>query len=249
MKNFKHVHSSSRFDRSVESLLNATHKYQREGSIITYTEVQYEPRENALRKIEGWGFVAGDESPHNDGGILFDRSVWTLKYSENFKATNKTFFKTGGGRTQPAYATIAVLEHKETGKVIAVLVVHLPSSVEGDLSRKDSTFRTLSWFDSFSNTRKRLRAVAKAEHADAMLYIADYNVDFKKAWVRALIKTLAPRYKNAWTRTNIAGGTLGRRIIDATLMRGNVDVVGSARLLDNDASSDHRPYVEELRWT
>lgn len=248
-KTFKHIHSSSRFDRSVEGLIKAAKKYNSDASIVTYTEVQYEPREKAVRVAggDGWGLVAGDKSPHNDGVIAYDKAVWTKVYSESFKATDLTYFKVGGGRTQPAYATIAVLEHKETKKRVAILVVHLPSNVESDVSNKKKTPRTLSWFSSFGGTRKRLNTVAKAEHADALMYIADYNLDFKKAWVRTLIKTLAPRFTSTWTNLKFDGGTHGKRVIDATLLKGKIEVEGSARLYSDDASSDHRPYAETLR--
>jgi hypothetical protein len=57
------------------------------------------------------------------------------------------------------------------------------------------------------------------------------------------MKALHPHLKLTWKRFG-HGGTHHKRIIDATLT--NCKIRASAYLIEDDSSSDHRPYEEIL---
>ena len=251
MKPIVHLHSSSRYDRSAASLQAAATRYNRVADLVTYTEVEFEAREKAVRRANGTKFslITGDISNANDSGISYRRDRFSEVYSEMFKATSRVY-KNKGGRTRDVlYATIAVLEDELTGNRLVVAVVHTASDVTGDLNKKNRTPRTLHWFSTIRNVERRINQLARAHKADARLFVADFNIDFKQAWARSLIKSVAPTFSHTWKNLNFKGGTHGNRVIDATLLRGKLKVKGSAKLFSDDVSSDHRPYIETLVWS
>jgi hypothetical protein len=242
---FQHVHSSSRFDRSVPSLFAAASRYNLLAELVTYTEVDKEKREEGIRKANGdvFGLVSGDESNKNDCAISYKKSRFRLIGQEQFLATKIDY--TPGG--VDLYATIALLEDRSTHKRIIVCVIHLPAHIETDMRRGKSTAKTRAWYRAFARTKRRCNFLMRRHRAVAVLLVADYNLNFKKEWVRNLLKHQAPKYKHTWHNLKVRLGTHGKRIIDATLIRGKMK--GSARLFVDDDSSDHRPYVETLVYT
>lgn len=248
MSRFKHIHSSSFYQRSPGTLFRAAKTYN--ADLVTYTEVQAENREDAVRRANGeeFGFVSGDKSYSNDCVISFKKERFWFLYRENFKSTDKTFFNTKGRERTPQYSTNVVLYDKKADKKLVVCVIHLPAGVEDDLAAKRNVRRTASWYATFRGSKKRANQLRKKYKADGILYVADFNIDFKKRWCRNLVKTLAPAYTLTWKNVNIKGGTHHNRIIDATLVRGKIKVRNSAKLYEDDNSSDHRPYVETLVW-
>lgn len=248
--NIRHVHSSSRYDRSVQSLTTAAKWYNDRADIVTYTEVEREARENAIRKANGddFGFVSGDRSYANDCAISFRKSRFTLVYKENFKSTNVPFYDKGGKKKHPQWATTAVLKDKETGKTLVVTVIHLASGIEGDLRAGRKTKAVLNWFAAFHGAKRRANKLKRKYRADGILFVADFNINFKQAWARVLVATQAPLYRLTWRDLPLRGGTHGGRVIDASLITGNIGVKKTAVLMRDDNSSDHRPYKEELSW-
>ena len=247
---FTHIHSSSLYERSAASLKAAATEYNSVADLVTYTETQAEYRESAIRAANGkeFGFVSGDITYSNDCSIAFRKSKFKLIYKENYKSTNLAYINKRGRKRDPQYATTAVLEDVSNNKRIVVTVIHLAAGVESDLWLKRTTARTRSWYSAFRGAKARANTLKKKFNASAVLFIADFNLDFKKRWARALVKSLAPLYTLTWTKTNVTGGTHGRHLIDATLIRGSLKVKGSAVLFADDNSSDHRPYKEVLTW-
>src|SRR6478752_2278077 len=218
--NFTHIHSSSRYDRSLESLERAAKKYNADADLITYTEVEFEPREKAVKKANGkeFGFVSGDESHANDSVISYRKDRFKLVYSENFKNSDIVVYRVDGEARDLPYSTIAVFDDLKTGKRFVVSVAHYASDVQSELGNKGTTYRrVLQWRQSVSRTKRRVNKLAKQYKCDARLMVADWNADFKLAWVRALVKSMAPTYLNTWKQLDVKGGTHGNRIIDATL--------------------------------
>lgn len=249
MKPFVHIHSSSRFDRSEASLTAAHRRYIADAELVTETEVEFENRENAVRKANGdaFGFVSGDRGHANDSVISYSHDRFRLLYKEMFKASKITVFRTDGHPRDPLYATIAVFEDKLSHKRFVVSVAHYASHVEGDMARHHRTNRVLQWADAVRNIKNRVNFLAKTHRCDARLFVGDFNINFKRAWAKAVVKAIAPSYTNTWKKTNVAGGTHGNRIIDATYIRGKLSSRGAV-LYRDDASSDHRPYKETLVW-
>lgn len=264
MTNFKHIHSSSRYDRSVASLANAAKAYAASGAhIITWTEVERESREQAIRNaLPGWRFVSGDMSYANDCAISFDKDRFGLLFSENFKSTDVPFYDKGGKKKHPQWATNAVLFDRTNNKRLVVVVIHLASGIEGALAAesraavgkrkfrfKGTTKAAKNWYASFRGAKKRANYLKKKFKAQGIVFVADWNIDLKTQWARTLVKTLAPLYLLTWRNVNVRGGTHGNRIIDGTILAGNIGVTKrGAVLFKDDNSSDHRPYVETLTW-
>lgn len=253
MNTFKHIHSSSRFDRSLESLEKSLRAHMADAPLVTLTEIGAEAREQVLRKVGRelkWGVITGDESGADDCAIVYDKARFELIYTEQFKSATQEIWRTDGVKRGLPYSTIAVLRDKKAGKTFVLSVGHYASSVEQELHAGDTTYRrAIQWRQSTKNTKNRVNQLARKHKAHARMVVADWNVDFKKLWVRAMVKAIAPSYTLTWTNVNVAGGTHHRRLIDATILRGKLKVKGSAKLYADDASSDHRPYVETLVWS
>lgn len=251
MANFKHIHSSGRFDRSPASLAVAYTRYCRDADLITGTEVQSPGRVAAVKRVlaPDFGFVYGNHGHANDAVVSYRKSRFSLVYSEAFKASNVRVYRSDGHIRDPLYSTIAVLEEIATGHRIVVAVTHYASHVEGDIVRKHRTGRVRQWYDSVRRVKNRVNALAKTHKAGSRVFVGDFNINFKRVWARSVVKAIAPAYHITWKKTKVAGGTHGNRIIDATFARGRLLVLQGAKLYTDDASSDHRPYIETLRLT
>lgn len=241
---FKHIHSSSRFD-GLESLEASVRRYTSSAQLVTLTEVAEKGHQRVLRKISReaeFGLIAGDNGGADDCAIMYDKNRFELVYTEQFKSAN-------GVKSNPPHSTIAVLRDIKDGRKFVVTVGHYASGVEGALAKNERTYRrAIQWRRSVANTKNRANQLAKEYDAKACMVVADWNVNFKRAWVRAMVKAIAPSYTNTWTRVNIEGGTYGNRLTDATLLRGRMKVLDTAKLYRDDASSDHRPYIETISW-
>lgn len=248
MKTFNHIHSSSRYDRSPDTLFQAAKRYNTLAALVTYTEVEFEKREQAVRNANGknFGLVTGDKSNRNDCGIAYSKDRFKLVHSENYKTTNKVYARKGGSKTAPVYATYAVLEDMLVHKLFVVCVVHLPASVEGDMVAGRKTPRVVAWLSAYRSSVKQANKLRKRFKAKGVLYIADFNLNFKRPQVRKLVDKLSKSYGLTWKSFSIRGGTHGNRLIDATLKKGKIKVVKAPRLMKDDNSSDHRPYIETL---
>jgi hypothetical protein len=140
-------------------------------------------------------------------------------------------------------AAVAVLKHKHSNNKIVVSVVHLPSSVEGQ-GRVEGGRRD-EWYEARRNWVRRVKQLRRKYDADAMMIIADWNIDLKRAWVRTLIKSLFPTWRWVWNEfPNI--GTHGNRLIDFTLIKGKLRIAKKPKIHRITGASDHRGYEEVL---
>ncbi len=250
MRTFTHIHSSSKWDRPEQTLVRASKKYARFADIITWTELDDNSRQAAVKNTlkPEYGHVGGDESYANDCVISFKKARFTLLYKENFQTTTANFYDKGGRKKDPQWSTNAVLRDSRTGLIVVVCVVHLASGIEGDLGAGRKTLAVKNWFGAFYGVRKRARQLKKAHKADGIMVVADFNANFKFKWFNVLLKSIAPGFKHTWKSIPGGGaGTLFDRVIDGTLLRGRIKVAGSAKLFKDDDSSDHRPFSETLR--
>lgn len=249
MKNFTHVHSSSRFDRSVGSLEKAIETYIEEGSLVTFTEVAFPWRERALVEVPRWGYILGDKSMRDDCGIIYDKTVWRKVSGYTKVVLQPMFWKANGEKVEPTGAAFAVLEHKETGNRLLVTVCHLPAGVEGPSGLAGLPNRVAAWREAHRNWNKEWNRLAKEQHVDAILVTADWNLNIKRKVLLPLFKAIHPGMTLVFKYKHIpAGGTHGKRWIDFSFIRGKLKVVKYPQLLKDDASSDHRPFAETYGW-
>ena len=246
----KHLHSSSRYDRVPVSIERAARAYSGSGfDLLTWTEVERPLRRLALARGlgEGWESSHGRGNGNaDDCAISWRTSRFRLVHAEQTLATRLRVRRKGSSKLRdPLYASYAVLHDVETGKRLAVAVVHLPSAVERDLARRRRTARALQWYAAVRGTKRRLNKLARIYKAHGRLLVADWNVNLKRPWARTLVKAIAPRYTLAW-RSFPRGGTHGRRLIDAAIYRGAISAWSG--LWADDKSSDHRPFTTTLTW-
>lgn len=237
----RHAHQSSRYDRSPWSLLRAVRAFlDARADIITLTEVAAEDRARMLAKVKrvnarrGRGFKNAD-----DCAVVWKRSRWDFVATWTTQLT--TIVATGPA---PPSAVFVLLSHRRTGRTLLVSVAHLPAAVDGPYgfgSRaphrvEQHKAATVTW-------RRELRELVLTHEPDAVLVVADWNLDLHRKWARRYVMAQFPSLRLTWVGHMPEGGTHGRRLIDAT----HTDMqVRSVTLRPGNRSSDHRPYDEVL---
>ena len=225
----EHVHSSGRYDRSPASLHREAMRWDRAGvQLVTWTEVDAAARTRALR-VAGWGVAV---PPASDVGISWRR---------------RSFQVIAAGRRRLAdyitpYAAAVVLQAER--RRLIVVVAHLPAHVQdGHHFRANS--RAVEWRAAVRQLHTYARDLRRRYSPAVLLIAADWNVDLRLPVWRDRLAAIFPRMALTWVPPFPLGGThAGGRLIDATL----TGATGRARLLPDDASSDHRPYTERLTW-
>lgn len=242
---FKHCHSSSRFNRSPSSLLAAVKSYIAQGYVlITLTETEEAIRKDAIRKVPHFQLLTGSPGGRDDCSILFDTRVFHLVAFNQLQLSHKRYI-IFGHRSSPVYAACAVLEVVATGKRILVAVIHTNSSVETDLNRNNKTLSAVAWTANNSVLRYKVNKFGRMHKAKAYMLCGDWNINFHNQWTHRLMKTYFPKWTLNWTKHMIPQGTHGGRLIDGTLFRGAIKILRTW-IEKDDASSDHRPYGEEV---
>jgi hypothetical protein len=232
----KHAHLSTRYDKSVDALRRVVRGFTEYADIITLTEVDSEKREKAL-KFDGFGVITGDKTGRDDCGILWDVSVWQLIHKETFNVSPYMAGNIG--------AAVVILEHRKTGKAVLFSVIHTPSSVEGN-GRVEGGRRD-EWYAAVRNWRNKCKKLAKQYGAPRMVLVADWNINLKARWVRAVVSSLFPRWKYVWDLRKLpVGGTHGPRLIDFTIYKGKLKVAVRPKIHRSTAASDHKGYDEVL---
>lgn len=240
---FKHTHSSGRYDAAADRLNNAARSYSKTSSLLTFTEVSSEARERALQ-LPGFKVLATDHGLKDDSAIVFDTSIWEL-VEHHPVLVGRHRFKIGRHLSSPLWAQVAVLEHKVAKKRIVVGVCHFPSSVEGDLAHKRRTDRVLAWNQATGQLRKHVNKMKRKYKAKGAILSADWNINFKHRWARAFVKAKFPLWTLVWSKTLPARGTHGARLIDAAVLKGLR--VLKAFVEPDDNSSDHVPWSEVIQ--
>jgi hypothetical protein len=253
MPKVKHVHSSGRYDRPGKAIRAAldTHVERDEVEVLTLTE-----HNNAVhrRVLAEWALTHRFEVAQGPG----DAANCALAVGPGFRV--EKFWahqltdqeqRRGPGGPPPPESITALVEHVATGERSLWSVAHLPSHVEGDWNVAGPfggrAWRVWLWLKAVREWKRHTRALRRRYGVKAAM-VADWNLDFRHARFRALVKALFPRLRLTWRRFPAPGeGTHdGGRVIDATLT--NMRAPEPAALLPDDESSDHRPYAEELAY-
>lgn len=222
-----HVHSSSLYSRPAATLVQAFTDYAVVADLVTWTEVP--PRGRALRR-SGWG--AYSRPARTDVAVSWRRTVWTPE------ARWIT-------RLAPRQVAAWLLLIRSDGLRVLVTVAHMPAHVElGDRFRPGVPGRVATWQTAVTRWAAQVRAARRQDHPDRVIVAADWNIDLRRPVWRRYLLARFPGLRVTWARPLPRVGThRGGRLIDATLTNAR----GRARLLPDDRSSDHRPYVERLR--
>jgi hypothetical protein len=248
-ENIRHGHSSSLVSESPKSLAEQVGRATRSGkdaNLLTFTEVQSKERAEALQ-TDGWGVYA----PHGDTdcAVMWHKGEFTKVDGFTNQLGSKTFIDGNGNKKKVICAT-TVLDHKPTGKRLWVSVAHLPSSVQDGVhfsNAQTDADRVACWksaVDDWKATRKN--QYDKFKQGTSM-HVADWNVNFHMPDWRTEVdgRIGADKFQGTWGHDRPAGGTHGNRLIDATWTNGSFK---KTMLLQDDKSSDHRPYGDIIVW-
>jgi len=268
---FRHIHCSSRFDRSAESLDNDLDDWREHSSIITLTEVDNNNR-RAVLGAKGWGYWNSPKSRGQDNcAICWDSDVWRCQFRNVRKLNNVPFTRspTTDKLSAPLYSCSVVLKRVNSKHKVLVSVTHMPAHVEGPNRWRHIgdhwQARKRAYLTSVANWADYTVDLERKHPTDAQLIVADWNLDLKNKWVQDMLDAKWGKgyYQLAWSTFPSSGGSMtthhtpppgapqqhyGDRIIDGSLVRG-LWVSDGPNLMPRVASSDHRPYNETLQFS
>lgn len=167
--------------------------------------------------------------------IAYDPQVWHLIRSRSVLAVARRWVGPRGAGPTFAKAkriNIAVLRHRETGRVLKHLNTHPIPSTDRDLGRAENSARDDHYADHIAVIRRIVR------HTKIPLVL---TFDANKVPTAPALVPLRTLGLTGWTQT----GTHGNRPIDHVLTRG----LGSAKAKTITTSSDHDAVVRELTLT
>ena len=242
----RHGHSSSRYDRSSQSLTNEAKQFAKatdpQANLITYTEVK--SREQALR--DGLGDAFGVYQPdQTDVAICWRKDKWKQQLKETHKLTDKVWTD-GQGNSHQTWVATVLLRHNN-GHTLWVSLCHLPSNVEAgcnvDSNKQGAAWKSAlpGWKSYWDNSRKQHKPTVG-------MVVADWNIDFHKQCWRQYVAGIWPNFWLSWRDPNMPPenkGTHGDRLIDASWASTKAK---DCWLLPDDNSSDHRPWAQIVEW-
>lgn len=237
----RHLHSSSRFDRTPLSLLTLVKAWLGRVDLITLTEVGNNKRVAALKRLPGWTFTQVEDAaaPGADECAIITRDA-ALKVL-SFAAVKLTDKATSDRGIRKTYALNATVQTTALERLV-VSVVHLPAHVEKGDELAGRPLDVAAWKDSVATWAKVLE-IARLK-GFGIIAAADWNTNFKRAEHRERIDALMPHLKSAWFVGGIpTTGTHGSRLIDDTRTTLGVEAI---RLVSARGSSDHTPYLATL---
>lgn len=246
MSDARHAHSSSRYDRSPESLAKqvdrgATHE-DPSANLMTFTEIGTEKRAKQC-EADGWGHY----HPHDktDCAVMWRKARWEKVATSTRKLTDKTWQISGD--THRLVAASVVLKDTDSKRRMWVAVIHFPSGVQsGHGWATDNPDAVAAWKDGLKGL-KDYRQDQKEKHGvDLALLCADWNVALEVDYFRDWIRGVFPHMRCTWRDPYPSAGTHGDRLIDGTWTDGGRKE--QAWLLRDDDSSDHRPYGDVVTW-
>jgi hypothetical protein len=267
LPSFLHIHCSSRFDRSPESLEYDLDNWMADASLITVTEVTNNARAARLRE-KGWGYYNAKSFQDADNcAIAWETATWHRVSGKILKLSANTFDRLHGMQNVSLWAATVVLRHTQSGHRLLVSCTHMPAHIEGpDGWRHNQGWeaRKRAVMTGLTNWSTHVDDMTKKQKIDAQLIVADWNINLKADWWRQILMNhWGSEYQIAWKDMPTEGGSLhggpkapsndspGKghhdRIIDGSLYNG-LKVTKGPTLMPRVRSSDHRPYQETFKF-
>lgn len=261
---FRHIHCSSRFDRSAESLESAVDQWRTSADLITLTEVNSDRRAATLAEV-GWGyFNAKKDNGSDESAVCWDKDLWTL---QNHWLRKLNTHQLDVGRKY-VWSCSVMLKRRATGHRLLITTAHLPAHVDS-FSHAPPQDTQAYWLarkkiyqECGQHWSAHVKDLANKTRPDAAMVVGDWNINLKLDWARDWLHDRFDKYQLAWKLFPMDGGSLGGgpvaplgapgkgtsdRIIDGTLYRG-LKVSEPPNLMARTASSDHRPYKESFQF-
>jgi len=242
---FSHIHASGRFDQSPTLFKKGLDHYRKISSIITVTEVDRNTRAHYLTS-DGWEGVWGDKGPRDDCGITWDKNVWEKVWANTKTVSRARYVNERHVLADTTEAAFAVLQHKESGKVVLFGSLHTPHGMQDELRSHNVHSDVAIAFVKITNGYRRwARFFAKRFNVDAVALSADWNLNIRVLWARTWLLRYARAggYKLNWTGNYPTRGTHGKEIIDATLYKG-MNMKHLPKILPTQPGDDHTGYVQ-----
>lgn len=238
----KVFHNSGRWDRSDELLERNVRRLRRGGrSIGTRTEMSSRDFKDELHWPEdGWGHF----HPMTDFGLAncsieWDKDLWE-RVSEEVLQLTEIRVRTQKGHLQPpSLMPIVVLRHQVLDLELEVSTAHM--------NLHNTPLRDKAWHEEAATANAHWRR-SRRKHPDRqLLFMADVNRTQRLVSNQRLLAREMQHgagLHNLWVgNLPAAGGTHGHRaVLDVALST----MPGRSYLLDDDASSDHRPFGSDI---
>jgi hypothetical protein len=240
---FTHRHQSGLWSASQigwEALVRATC----EGvgfATFTETTVHHPPAPDGFRRV--WH----KDAP--DAALYYDKADWAIDGYEAVEIAT-TRYILGGKHLKPTlHALVVHLRRRAGSDRLTVVVVHWPSAIEGEVAKGSQKFpRVRALFEGLRGVHRIKRHARKARPHSAFMLPSDFNLDWKKLWVRIFFRVRFPGLALSWKHMP-AGGTHGDRVIDATLYsRRHLTTILGSRLGHRMPGFDHTPFTTTYRF-
>lgn len=241
-------HASGRFDRTSESLRRQAQRLLLVSDVVTMTEVSAVSRAAVLQQLGGIDSVVADAGGGNDGAILWHEKRHTLIYSDVVPLG--TPFRRGTAVGQ-VHAVSVVLEDL-LGDRLGVTVCHAPAHIEGPSGLRGVAARVRAYRAVMRDWKAHVRDVDTHLMPHAWIVSADWNLNFRRAWVRAYLGGIwsSLGLRAAWSPATlpVRGGTIGKtRVIDGPMVSKRAKV-RSMRILPLSDASDHHAVRADLEF-
>jgi len=244
----RHAHSSSLYSESAQSLANqverAVEAEDPNATVLTLTEVGSDSRTKVLKDADPDNWAAWVPS-QSDVGLMWRKADFSPVWKEPHKLTNKVWTD-GQGRKHETWCATALLEHKNGGTVF-LSACHLPSHVQNGNHFYDNA-QAAAWKSAVNGWGDYWNQIRKRDHPDLGMLTGDWNVDVHSSDWMQRVNDYFPSMFNTWAGDREPPndkGTHGNRLIDFTMATCKPS---KAKLLKDDASSDHRPFGEAIPW-
>lgn len=225
-----HAHLSGKFSRSAELLRAQVMCAAEWADVITLTEVNYADRGDVLYEIPGWTVVRGHDGPMGESAIMVRADTWHVhKWSTHLLDDNVP------ANRNSIWVVLALLELIHTGHLLLLSAGHLPASVEG--SWRERTGRVLAHIKCVGRWRRVMRHLRKRYQPDAVLAVADWNLNLLRGWVRVWVRTAWPSMRPPARKNTPTNWDLGKRLISWAVGRHTQDLTET--VLPHDPASDH----------
>lgn len=229
-------HSSGLHTVEPVALRAALTKQLADGSdFLSLTEMTSEARAATLADFPAYAVARAKGADGADEcALLVKRSRYRIVSVRAVKLSDLPIPRRGGNFD---FALVVVVEEIRTGRQHTRVVVHRPSGVEGlfGIRRNDqgACYR--------AGTAGLVRLVDSI--TGPVVVTGDWNLSLRRRWVRRYLTRHFPRFRRTWRGDRLPDrGTLGRRIIDFSLVRGFT--VSAADVVRDFGASDHRAVRE-----
>lgn len=241
---FVHIHASGLWDAPAERWQAYVNWLCGKADIVTLTEVTLR-RFNVPR---GWDVVWFSGAGRNECAVLFKTSVFERTDEVAWAVPiSRTPYALGSGKVRPRVHLIGVeLRHKRSGNIVNAEVFHTPSAVEGKGGLIKGVRRVTALLECFSGVTAHRKVDLRGE---ASFVAADWNLDHKKAWVRALLRSSVRGFRTAWRDPLPRQGNMHfGRLIDGVRFTKQLVLVERSRVLGRFSPFDHRAIRTEFGW-